>query len=154
MKLALALSLLVVIATVAVFADAEKGRIVDIVCVVPNGYRGPIVVNHGKLTLPEIAERVKNTYIVVVVDDDGEAVEIGAADKGSGWEYRRTVVQRNGLRIKARELSDDEIGFRLIGGYGASRREYRPSGFSAYYLGTAREAAAFAQKLDGLVKVP
>ncbi len=133
-------------------------RTIDVVFVVPNGFKGPIFVDQGRLLLPEVTARQKNTYQTIIVDEGGEAVQIGAFDKVSGWSYPFTVVQRNGLPVKGSStdttIADDDIAFRSIGGFGPWNRAYRPSAFAAYFIGTKAQADAFHEQLQKLIQTP
>jgi hypothetical protein len=133
-------------------------KTIDIVFLVPNGYQGPIFLDQGRLVLPEVTARQKNTYQTIVVDDGGEAVQIGGYDKVPGWSYLYTVVQRNGLPIKApgndAPIADDDIAFRPIAGFGPGNRPYRPGGFAAYFIGTKTQADTFHTQLQKRIDTP
>jgi hypothetical protein len=83
-------------------------------------------------------------------------VQIGEYDKVSGWSYPYTVVQRNGLSVKVpgEAVGDDEIAFRVIGGFGGWNRAFRPGGFAAYFIGTQAQAEAFRVQLEKLIESP
>ena len=148
----------IILLALTVLGDEPAHRTVDLVFLLPNAFKGPIFVDTGRVMLPEVTQRQKNTYAVVIVDDGGEAVQVGAVDKVAGWTYRYTVVQRNGLPVAIGDdesrIAEDKIAFRVIGGYGPWSRAYRPGGFSAYFVGTKAEAEEFRAEVEKLTRVP
>ena len=76
----------ILIGMLATFAlgQGQPAKTIDLVFLVSNGFKGPIFVEQGRVVLPEVTARQKNTYSTVVVDDAGEAVQIGVYDKVSG----------------------------------------------------------------------
>jgi serine/threonine protein kinase len=136
-------------------AKEKHKRTVDLVYVVPNGYRGPVFVAQAREVLPDVAARQKNTLVVTTVDEKGEGVTVGGMEKVSGWEYRESVKQRDGVKIKTAEdrPADDEVAWHQIGGFGPWKRAYRPDGFAAYFIGTRAEADKFRIELERLVNL-
>jgi hypothetical protein len=147
---------ILLVATVALaLGQAQPPKIIDVVFLVPNGFRGPIFVDQRPVLLPEVNARQKNTYQTVVVDEAGEAVKIGEYDLMFGTTYPYSVVQRNGVAIKVPtegvKLADNDVAFWVMGGHGPERRAYRPGGFGAYFIGTKAQADEFRTELRRLL---
>ncbi len=136
--------------------EEQARKTVDVVYVVPDGYRGPVYVDQKPSALPEVEDRQKNTLIVTTVNEHGEGVQVGAIELVSGWTYVESVRQRDGLRIKTADdhPMDDEVAWRQIGGFGPSKQAHRPIAFGAYYIGTKAQADKFRVELERLLNAP